>query len=131
MINLTRRERDCLVVILSTQSEFPVRLAQIAKTLKVKAPTALDVIERLSKKKLVKDSGGMVVATEKGKEVYRRIMAAHRCFEILLTESGISPDEACKQVREFDYLIEPGMTGKVLKHIGNPKRCPHGKPVLV
>lgn len=131
MEKLTQRERDCLVAILSVNSEFPIRLSEIANKLSVRSPTALNVIKRLSEKNLIKDKGGMIIVTKEGKKVHKEIIEAHRCFEALLTESGISLDEACKQVRKFDYLIDPNTASKVLSHIGNPKLSKHGRKVIV
>jgi Mn-dependent DtxR family transcriptional regulator len=108
-----------------------MRLSQIAKSLKITSPTAFNLVNRLAEKKLIEDHEGMIIATNAGMKKYKKIMATHRCFEILFTKSGIAPNEACRQARKFDYLLESKLTNKMLKYIGSPKLCPHGKSVIL
>ena len=52
---VTKRERDCLIMLEEdSQNGFPMRLHQIASTLGIKPPTALNVIKRLEEKGLAK-----------------------------------------------------------------------------
>lgn len=129
--NITKKERDCIVSIWQgSRNGFPVRVSTIAEAMKVKPPTVEELLERLESKKLIERSKGMVILTEDGKKVYRRIMLGHRALETFLVQCGDDADTACKMISNFDYMIDEQTALMVLKRIGNPSRCPHGKPIL-
>ena len=129
--SLTKKERDCIISIVETQKgDFPVRLSDIAKSMKIKSPTALDLIKRLEAKNLVERDRGMIALTGSGENTYEDLMLVHRVMEFLLTESGVQPDDACNDVKNYDYLMNIEFARKILKRIGNPKECPHGKPIV-
>ncbi len=128
--DVSRRERDCLVVLEEeTKDNFPMRLHQIADSLGVKPPTALNVIKRLEQKGLARSRGGMVVLTESGDRAARSILLVHRTFESLLCQSGVPENSACVEAAEVDFIIQESDARLILKKIGNPKYCPHGKPI--
>jgi len=130
-INLTRRERDCVVTIQENSSpDFPVRLSEIAKIMRLKPPTVIEILKRLEAKRLVSREKGMVVLTEAGKESYNFIVNCHRILETLFVDSGIDLEEACKEVSAFDYMIDSVSAKKLSAFVGNPKACPHGKPII-
>lgn len=127
---ITKRERDCLVFIEEyTGKGFPIRLHEIASTMKVKSPTAFNVIKRLEEKGLAESRNGMVKLTTAGKEAARKILIVHRTFESLFCQSGIPVEKACEEASDIDFLIPENNARKVLKRIDNPKVCPHGKPI--
>ncbi|MCL4446779.1 MAG: metal-dependent transcriptional regulator [Thermoplasmatales archaeon] len=127
---ITRRERDCLVTLEEdSPKNFPMRLHQIAQTLRVKPPTALNVIRRLERKGLAESKDGMVILTESGDKVAKSILLVHRTYESLLCQSGVSENSACSEAAEVDYIIPAGNARLILKKIGSPKLCPHGKPI--
>jgi DtxR family Mn-dependent transcriptional regulator len=128
--SLTKKERDCIITIVESQEgDFPVRLSDVAKSMKIKSPTAFDLIKRLEAKSLVERDRGMIVLTGAGESVYEDLMMVHRVMEFLLTESGVKADDACKDVKNYDYLMNIEFARKLLKRIGSPKECPHGKPI--
>lgn len=112
----------------STDS-FPMRLHQIATSLGVKPPTALNVVKRLEQKGLAKSKDGMVVLTESGNRTAKSILLVHRTYESLLCQSGVSENSACHEAAEVDFIIPEANARLILKKIGNPKVCPHGKPI--
>lgn len=128
---VTKRERDCLVFLREeSDGEFPVRLHQVAESMKVKSPTALNIIKRLRLKGYVEARDGMVVLTEKGREITKKILLVHRTFESLFCQSGVSAKNACLEAGEIDFLIPAENAELVLKRIDNPRSCPHGKPII-
>lgn len=128
---VTKRERDCLVLLKEeSNGEFPVRLHQIAENLNVKSPTALNIVKRLRVKGLVESQDGMVVLTETGDEVAKKILLVHRTFESLFCQSGVPKKNACEEAGEIDFLIVPENARLVLKRIDSPSSCPHGKPIM-
>ncbi len=108
---------------------FPLRLHQIADLLRVKPPTALNVVRRLEQKGLAKSKDGMVILTESGNKIAKGILLVHRTYESLLCQSGVSENSACLEAAEVDFIIPERDARLILKKIGNPKFCPHGKPI--
>jgi len=130
-MDLTKKERDCLVLVNEFESNFPPRLIDIAKRLEVQPPTAYNLIMRLKRKGLIEENRGSIITTQKGKSTYRDIIMMHRCLETLLNKAGISASVACKEAEKVDYLLDTDCVKPLLKFIGNPKTCPHGKPIAV
>ncbi|MGC8561589.1 MAG: metal-dependent transcriptional regulator [Thermoplasmata archaeon] len=127
---VTRRERDCLVMLEEdAHGDFPIRLHEIAVTLNVKPPTALNVVRRLERKGLAESKDGMVILTDSGEKVAKSILLVHRTYESLLCQSGVPANSACKEAAEVDYIIPADDAKLILKKIGSPKSCPHGKPI--
>ncbi|MCL5881017.1 MAG: metal-dependent transcriptional regulator, partial [Candidatus Thermoplasmatota archaeon] len=74
-ITLTRKERDCLVLIGdNAASDFPLRLVEVANSLGIKSPTALNLVKRLVSKGMLLREHGMLVLSAEGKEEYARII---------------------------------------------------------
>ncbi len=128
---VTKRERDCLVYLKEeADSEFPMRLHQVADSLNVKPPTALNIVKRLRMKGYVESRDGMVVLTPIGDELAKKILLVHRTFESLFCQSGVPKKDACQDAGDIDFLIPPESARLVLKRIDNPRSCPHGKPIV-
>jgi DtxR family Mn-dependent transcriptional regulator len=127
--NITRKERDCIVA-LHDSSGFPLRLFNIAEILKIKAPTAHELVKRLESKNIIEKKNGIISLTDYGNKVYSEIIMAHRTMEILLTKSGVNSDLACEQIEKIDYLMDDTSIKKLFESIGQPLTCPHGKPVI-
>jgi DtxR family Mn-dependent transcriptional regulator len=131
-VSVTKKERDCIVSIGRGSGDgFPVRVTALAESLGVKPPTAEELLRRLEGKGLVARRRGMIILSERGRELYRRIMMSHRVMETFLVQCGMDADRACRMISEFDYLIDEEASSLVLSRIGNPTRCPHGNPIVV
>jgi len=129
-MTLTRRERDCLVFIGTDVKEgFPDRLINLSKKMKIKPPTTIQLLEKLESKGLISRKGGMVILTEQGKEEYHDIIESHRIIEVMLYKNGISPSECCEVAGEIDYVFKHDLIERLSSNLGNPKLCPHGRPI--
>ncbi len=129
-LEVTKKERDCLIFIEEYRNgDFPIRLKDLAARMKIKPPSVLEILDRLEDKGLISKSRGMIVLTESGKEEYRKLIKVHRTIEALYSKCGMNADDACRKVSSFDYLIKPDDAEKIAMLIGNPKKCPHGKPI--
>ncbi|AKA48022.1 iron-dependent repressor [uncultured archaeon] len=127
---VTKKERDCLLVLSRLQDgEFPARLSEISRDMGIKAPTALNIIERLEEKSMVERKKGMVLLTKEGEATVSSLLFIHRVMETLFVTSGVPTDNACEEVEKFDYLIPVSSASKVSKSIGSPKMCPHGEAI--
>lgn len=127
---VTKKERDCLIAVKENASgSFPIRLCEIAKLMGVKPPSALELVDRLQSKGMVRSRNGMVRLTALGAKEYERIILNHRVFESLFVQSGISKEEACDVIGSFDYFLTSNTAEAILRKIGSPTSCPHGKPI--
>ncbi|WP_162509755.1 metal-dependent transcriptional regulator [Thermogymnomonas acidicola] len=90
-----------------------------------------DLLKRLLDKGLITKKGGMVILSRDGEEAYRDITLVHRAMETLLFRAGLSKEEACREVKEFDYLMSRETAERILHLMGDPDTCPHGQPVVV
>ncbi|MGC8614738.1 MAG: metal-dependent transcriptional regulator [Thermoprotei archaeon] len=126
----TARELDCLRLIYEKSSSgWPVRLADIAKSMSVKPPTALAMTEKLVRNGLLVKGPSGYVLTSEGKREAENLVMAHRVIETLLYKAGLSPDEACVQARKFDTFIPQLVVKKLYDYLGKPSECPHGKEI--
>ena len=129
--NMTKKERDCLLAIYNEEksSGLPLRLVDVAKSLKVKPPTALELLGRLESKGYVERRRGLISLSESGREAAKGILTVHRALEVFFAGCGLSADDACGLVAQFDYIVGPSMAPKILSALGNPSKCPHGYPI--
>ncbi len=128
--NITRKERDCLVIVVENSSKgFPIRLADLSRKLKIKSPTALDLVKRLEKKGILKSNRGMIIPTEEGLKRYSMIVYAHRIIECALKESGESDIDSCTEAAGYDYLVSENLVSEMDRLLGRPDTCPHGKRI--
>ncbi len=130
-VTITKKERDCIVAIGKRRNDpFPVRVSTIAKALKLKLPTVEEIIQRLVSKDIVKKNGGMVILTDSGNRCYEDIIMKHRVLETFLSDCGVDPDKACKEISNFDYLVDKESAEKINEKIGKPEKCPHGLKII-
>ncbi len=130
-MHITKKERDYLLEIGKRTDKFPLRLSELAKSMKISEPSAFEMVERLKKAELVKTHGGMVILTDYGNSLYSKIIMAHRTLETLFSEFEIDPDAACKECSKIDYLMDQEVIVKLFNKLGAPEFCPHGKPISV
>jgi len=128
---ITRKERDCLVIAVENSSKgFPVKLVDLSKKLKIKPPTALDLVRRLEKKGMLESNRGMIIPTEEGIKRYGIIIYAHRIIECALKDSGESDVDSCLEAAGYDYLVSANLVSEMDRLLGNPETCPHGKKII-
>jgi DtxR family Mn-dependent transcriptional regulator len=127
---LTKKERDCLIVIGDhSKDEFPMRLIDLSDMLKVKPPTALNLVKRLEGKKLITHLKGMIHLTHKGDSFYHEIEENHRILETLMVTYGMDIDRACLLSEQIDYLVDHDSIDTMFLKLGKPERCPHGRAI--
>ncbi len=130
-MRITKKERDYILEIGKSADKFPLRLSELARSMKISEPSAFEMVERLKKAKLVETRGGMVALTDYGNIIYSNIIMAHRTLETLFARFEIDPDVACRECSKIDYLMDREVIEKLFKELGAPEFCPHGKPVSV
>ncbi|MGP6219914.1 metal-dependent transcriptional regulator [Caldiplasma sukawensis] len=126
---VTRKERDCLLIVGEHNENFPLRLIDLSKSMGIKPPTAINVIKRLEDKGLLLKEKGMIEITQSGSELYNEIMENHRVLESLLNRYGIDIKKCCEIASSLDYLIDHDAVDKIFDGLGKPSKCPHGRNI--
>lgn len=104
-------------------------LTWVADHLGVSAPSAVEMLRKLEKAGLViyKARQGIGL-TNKGREIARRIIRAHRLTEVLMKDAlktDIQEETVCGMEHHMDEEFMDALC-TLLKH---PRKCPHGKPI--
>jgi len=108
-----------------------VKTSELAKQLRVKAPSVVQMLNKLKRKGLViyKSHIG-VKLTNKGRELAAKIVRRHKLAERLLVDVFGEDlrkvhDDACK----LEHVIDDELADKIEKKLGKPGACPHGRPI--
>lgn len=127
---LTHREADCLKALARlTQAGWPAKLVDVAAELKIKPPSALELLERLRKRKLaVRGPTGYMLSYE-GALVISRFNRIHRIFEVMFERAGIPIEKACLFSESLGVNLADEALDAICKTLNHPKRCPHGNPI--
>jgi len=130
---MTPAEEEYLEAIFTCAkgSDQAVKTGELANQLRIKAPSVVQMLEKLKKKKLV-DYGRRtgVRLTKKGREIAAKIVRRHDLAERLLADVFGQDlhkvhDDACK----LEHAIDDELADKIEKTLGKPNTCPHGSPI--
>ncbi|MDG6997867.1 MAG: metal-dependent transcriptional regulator [Nitrososphaerota archaeon] len=128
--NLSKRDYDCIQSIYFLSSGgWPARVKDIASRLKVKPPTVVEFLDKLTKMKLVEKGPSGYKLSEKGALLMSKLTRAHRLFETLLTEVGIPLGKACTISSSVEGHIDNKTLQQLCSHLSHPETCPHGRPI--
>ena len=90
-----------------------------------------EVLQRLAGRGLVRYQpykGALL--TKRGLSVARRIKRKHRILEVFLTRClHISGKNVHDQACRLEHAISDETEAALFKFMGNPKKCPDGKPI--
>ncbi len=107
----------------------PITPKTLAEKMGVSRPTAFETIKKLEKCGFLEKEGKKYQLTDKGEHEAKRLIRNHRIIETLLYNTGIDLSEACACATKIQGLIEDSIVEKIGDYLGNPKFCPHGKPI--
>ncbi len=103
----------------------------IAEEIGVNAASVVDMIKKLSKKKLInyeKTKG--VNLTEKGSKIAIEIIRKHRLWEVFLYEKlGYSWDVVHEIAEQLEHIKHVELASRLDKYLGYPEYDPHGDPI--
>ncbi len=112
-------------------SEKPLGTTELGKSLRVSAPSADQMVNRMADKGLVHRSRERGIRlTKDGEKAALHLIRKHRLAERFLTDVlGLDwkdvHDEACK----FEHVLSPEVESRMSDLLKNPATCPHGHPI--
>ncbi|MEM0083782.1 MAG: metal-dependent transcriptional regulator [Candidatus Methanomethylicia archaeon] len=106
---------------------------EIAKVLGVKAPSAIDMIKRLSSMGIVEYTPWRGVKfTDYGLKEYRKLLRKNKILETYLHEVfGMKLDEICEYISKFDLYVPQRIINVMCTCLGHPRKCPHGDEIPI
>lgn len=102
----------------------------IAKRLKISAPTASEYISKLESDGLLTRNGRDLNFTTKGMRKTVPMVREHRIVEVFAYKFLEIPwEDSHSSVMELEHLFHGTKGENLFKNIGKPETCPHGNPV--
>src|ERR1700761_1959963 len=115
------------------EAELPMTGANLARAMRVSAPTVHEMLGRLERHGYIDRSSGRRIAfTDTGREHAERIVGRHRMIERFLTDVvGVPWDDVHEEAEKLEYAMTPRFEAYVRGSVGDAKTCPHGHPIRV
>ncbi len=127
---MSTRDFDCMMSVYRLSSQgWPARVKDIAAQMKVRPPTAIGFLDKLSGMALVEKGSTGYKPSEKGVVLINEATRAHRLLETLFAKAGIPIEEACGISSSIDRRIDVKALASVCSHLSHPDKCPHGMPI--
>jgi DtxR family Mn-dependent transcriptional regulator len=114
------------------EAGLPITGANIARAMRLSAPTVHEMIGRLERDGYVsRQSDKSLRFTEDGREHARAIVRRHRLIERFLTDVlGIPWDEVHEEAERMEHAMSPVLEERMMAAIGDATTCPHGHPII-
>ncbi len=132
--SLTDAERGYLETLFWLwEAELPMTGANVARAMRLSAPTVHEMIGRLERGGLITRGPDKVIAfTGEGERQAQEIVSRHRLIERFLTDVLHIPwDEVHEEAERLEHAMSPVLEERMLAAIGDAKTCPHGHPIRV
>ena len=131
---LTEAERGYLETLFwLSEAGLPMTGANVARALRVSAPSVHEMIGRLERSALITRGPDKVISfTAHGEAQAQEIVSRHRLIERFLTDVlGIPWDEVHEEAERLEHAMSPVLEERMLAAIGEATTCPHGHPIRV
>ncbi|MEM1823491.1 MAG: metal-dependent transcriptional regulator [Candidatus Hadarchaeales archaeon] len=127
---LSQSEEEYLEAIYrETRTGKDAKISKLASSLKVKSPSVVQMINRLSRRGLTSKTKEGVRLTKKGEASAAKIVRRHRLAERLLSDIlGCDLPNVHEKACELEHVIDDELAEKLEKVLGAPS-CPHGAPI--
>ena len=114
------------------EAGLPITGANIARAMRLSAPTVHEMIGRLERDGYVSRSDDKSLGfTEEGREHARAIVKRHRLIERFLTDVLEIPwDEVHEEAERMEHAMSPVLEERMMAAIGDATTCPHGHPIV-
>ena len=131
MQSLTEENYLKAIYRLSQKGNIKITPTAIAEEISVNAASVIDMIKKLSEKKLItydKIKGAKLL--DKGNKAALSIIRNHRLWEVFLLEKlGYSWDIVHEIAEQLEHIKHPELADRLDKFLGNPQYDPHGDPI--
>ncbi len=126
---LTSREFDCLAAVNWLCREgWPPRTMDLARVLRVRPPSVVEIVRRLGGKGVLERGPVGVWLSEIGSSERGEVRRSHSIFEMMLTRFGMSPEVACRESRKLDRHSSVPVIRAICAYLSPPRTCPHQRP---
>ncbi len=131
MNSLTEENYLKAIYRLSEKGNTKITPTAIAEAISVNAASVVDMIKKLSEKKLItydKTKGAKL--TDKGTKTALAVVRNHRLWEVFLLEKlGYSWDVVHEIAEQLEHIKHPELADRLDKFLGYPQYDPHGDPI--
>jgi DtxR family transcriptional regulator, Mn-dependent transcriptional regulator len=116
---------------LSQKNKEKITPSALAHTLEVNAASVVDMIKKLTEKKLISyDKIKGVRLTDKGSKVAITVVRNHRLWEVFLLEKlGYSWDVVHEIAEQLEHIKHEELADRLDDFLGYPEYDPHGDPI--
>lgn len=107
-MEITKREEEYLeTMYLLHKNKGIIRVKDIAKALRVKPPSVVDALKKLSEKGLIEyEKYDRILLTEKGRKIAEETYVKHRLLtEFFIDVLGIPPEIAERDACQFEHYV--------------------------
>lgn len=127
---LSHSEEEYLEAIYrETRRGSDAKISKLASSLKVKPPSVVQMIDRLSRRGLASRTKEGVRLTKEGEASAAKIVRRHRLAERLLSDIlGCNLPSVHDKACEFEHVIDDELAEKLEEILRTPS-CPHGAPI--
>ena len=127
---LTRRQVETLAFVQGREGpERGVSLNDVASSLHVRPPSALEHVSQLEQLGLVSRFRGKTRTTARGRTTLLEYRRHHRVAENLFSRLGLPPADVCAAAREVDLALSHRTIERLCAAEKHPTLCPHGEPI--
>jgi DtxR family Mn-dependent transcriptional regulator len=129
---LTPSEEEYLEAIYMCwqKTEGRVKVSELSKNLRVKAPSVVQMLRKLRKKDFVDYDRSGVELTKHGEREAIQVVRRHELAERLLSDVfGHELPKVHERACKFEHVLDEELTDKLDEALGRPTTCPHGSPI--
>lgn len=114
------------------EAGLPITGANIARAMRLSAPTVHEMIGRLEQDGYVtRGADKSLDFTAQGRRHAQSIVRRHRLIERFLTDVlGIPWDEVHEEAERLEHAMSPMLEERMMAAIGDATTCPHGHPIV-
>jgi len=110
------------------EREEDVKISTIAKMLKVRQPSVVQMLKKLNGKDLVNYNKAGVKLTEEGQAVGASMMRNSRLLEVLM-ESALKVEIDEEMVCGIEHHMKKEFTNALCTMLKHPRKCPHDREI--
>ena len=107
-----------------------VKVSELSKNLRVKAPSVVQMLRKLRKKNFVDYDRSGAELTKGGEREAIQVVRRHELAERLLSDVfGHELPKVHERACKFEHVLDEELTDKLDEALGRPTTCPHGSPI--